>query len=553
MQKFLHFHLPKTGGTTLRHHLVEQLGANQVTPALAGIRLTDALLEWQHMPAISGHFSPRQGDRLPSDRYSFTVLRNPVDRFLSEFFYSKVDNSSRPLDGRTHALDLDAYLASLTDKDHREFPLQLEMLYPLGTVSQSVLSPEEKLAAALQALEAFNSVGIQEELEDFTCMLDSRFQWPYRPPARINVTSYRLGLDDLSAPQHKRLKQLLEAEMELYQRARELFRQQRRLLLSRAQSVQEPAVPAVAAPGQAQPAAAAPKNFGDLHCTIKAVRASGSISGDDRSMIGEQLAISIEFEAKIAVPSLNIGIAIRDDRGVLVYGTNSMLLGDVFTLAPGRYVAAYRMLNRMPIGRYSTDIALMPTESHYDGCYHWIEQAAWFDVYDTAVTIFEGKLLMDAQVELTPVSASSSCSSAPYITANRPIRAKARVNQPLSDFSSKTTAMCSPQTAQSGGELLLPVRVKNESALTWHAFGLQHVVLSYRWYTPEGVVVVADGLRTQLPDDLQPGQSVVVALQVKVPDSKGKLVLKASPLQENVAWFMDRQPGSTVVFDLSVT
>jgi len=552
MQKLLHFHLPKTGGTALRHHLVNQLGEGNVTRALAGVRLADALIEWDQMTAISGHFSLRQGDKLPSNRYSFTVLRDPVDRFLSEFYFSKVDNSSRPLDRRTHTLDLDAYLHSLSDKECQAFSTQLEMLYPLGTDSQLALTQNEKLLAALNALNLFSSIAIQEELDDFTCMLDAKFHWPCKPPPRVNITSYRLNVDELSASQRNRLKFLLEPEIDLYQHAKDIFKTQRRQLLGQAQcgSVVDPIF-------EANESALttinnSPMNFGDLRCSIKTVRATGIISGDERVMIGEEFSISIELEAQVPISSLNIGIAIKDDRGILMFGTNSMLLGEVFHLTPGIYLSTYRMLNRMPIGSYRLDVALTPTESHYEGCYHWIEQVASFDVYDVALTTFEGKILMDAQVELTPTSRSASCSSSTYITANRTIRAKARVNPPLDDFRAKIVAMCSPETVQSGSEVLLPVQIKNKSNQTWPAFGMQPVTLSYRWYTARGDLLIADGLRTQLPNDLKPNDSITITLHVKVPDVKGRLLLMASLVQENVVWFMERRTSSSLTFKLTV-
>jgi hypothetical protein len=160
---------------------------------------------------------------------------------------------------------------------------------------------------------------------------------------------------------------------------------------------------------------------------------------------------------------------------------------------------------------------------------------------------------MDAQVELTPISTSSSYSSAPYITGNRAIRSKARLNAPLEDFDSTIAALCSPQTVQGGSEILLPVRLTNDSRLSWPAFGLQPVVLSYRWHSSEGEILVADGLRTQLPEDVKPGQSVAIALHVKVPDVTGRLVLTTSLIQEYVAWFMDRKPDAALAFQLDVT
>ena len=78
MRKIFHLHLPKTGGMALQAFFAEQLGAARVSPSLGGIKLADALLQWQDIQAISGHFAARQGDTLPRDRLCLTVLRDPI-------------------------------------------------------------------------------------------------------------------------------------------------------------------------------------------------------------------------------------------------------------------------------------------------------------------------------------------------------------------------------------------------------------------------------------------------------------------------------------------
>src|SRR5690348_11617187 len=109
MRKIFHLHLPKTGGMALQAFLVEQFGAAQVSPPLGGIKLADALLQWQEIPAISGHFAARRGDTLPCDRLCMTVLRDPVERFVSEFSYNKHDVDDLLLDARRFTHNLDEY------------------------------------------------------------------------------------------------------------------------------------------------------------------------------------------------------------------------------------------------------------------------------------------------------------------------------------------------------------------------------------------------------------------------------------------------------------
>jgi len=556
MRKILHFHLPKTGGTAIRHHLIGQMGTAHVSPSIVGMRLSDALLQWEGLDAISGHFSLHQADPLPTDRCALTVLRDPIDRFLSEYFFSKIDNAGRLLEARKHAMDLDAYLESLSPREQAVFSLQIEMLYPLGTHSQATLSPDEKLAASLRALDLFELVGIQDELEDFASMLDVRFAWPTRPLEQQNVTSLRPQPGSLKPHQQHTLKKLLEGEFELYQQARSRFRLDRRAFITRAPTstmdIPEHSKSADPAAVESAPAKT-PCDFGDKRCEIKKVFVSGEVSGRDYVAAGELLTISIELLAHEVIDVLNIGIAIKDERGLLIFGTNAILLGNTYSLSPGTYKAQFHMLNRVALGRYSVDVALVRTLSHYEGCYHSLEQAAFFDVTEAAASHFEGRLLMDADVEMISASSEASWIRVPHTQPECQIRSLGRINRPLAQFAAAITPMCQLDQLDSGADVLLPMRVENLGDEIWPTLGQQPVVLSYRWLTAEGAVMVADGLRTRLPSDVSPGSAVIVPLRVRVPYEQGGCRLLISLVQEGVAWFAESNPNSTCLMKLSIT
>ncbi|MFA6230632.1 MAG: Wzt carbohydrate-binding domain-containing protein [Rhodanobacter sp.] len=555
MPKILHFHLPKTGGSAIRHHLMEQMGASHVSPTVLGMRLKDALLRWEGIDAISGHFSVHQADRIPPDRCALTVLRDPIDRFLSEYFFAKSDNAGRLLDSRKHAMDLDAYLESLSPLERAASSLQIEMLYPLGTHSQSPLSSDEKLAASVRALDLFKFIGIQDELEDFASMLDVSFSWPARPLKQINVTSLRFHVDSLKPHQRHNLHKMLEREFELYQQARSRFRRDRRRFITRAlttSSIISESSKTTDPTNSQSVTANVPSDFGDMRCEIKSVSVSGEISGRDCVATGEQMTILINFLANEIIDTLNVGIAVKDERGLLIFGTNSMLLGNAYSLVSGLYTVHFRMLNRLAQGRYSVDVSLVRTLSHHEDCYHWLEQAAFFDVNGTAVSHFDGRFLMDADVEMISVSGEASWSLAPRAQLSYPIFSQGRINKPLEKFASIITPMCQLEKLDSGARVLLPMRVENLGREVWPTFGQQPVVLSYRWLTLDGAVIVADGLRTRLPSDIPPGGAVIIPLQVVVPDEKVDCRLLVSLVQEGVVWFAESDQDSACVRLVSI-
>lgn len=550
MKKILHFHVPKTGGLAVQNHFVEHLGQERVSGTILGRRLKDALVQFDHLDVISGHFLLQHGDRLPKGRYCITVVRNPVDRFLSEYFYNRSDSADRLLDTKRHALNLDAYLDQLSLREQEAMAIQIGMLYPLGTSTQTVLSLEEKCAAAVKAIDAFDLVGMQEDLDDFACMLDTRFSWGYIPLKLKNVTSQRIKTEALSPQQMQKLRALFEHELEFYHHARSRFQASRREFIRSSVIVPSELVENI--PDQAAyqidetVCSNQPVEFGDMRCAIEEVFVGGEQSGNLMVMIGEYFEVSLKIKANSHIEMLNVSLAIRDERGMLIFGTNSMLLGHIYSLEQGEFVVRFKMLNRMPRGEYHVDAALIMGESHYLGCYHWKENIASFTVYDSAVAYFDGHILMDPDVSLMSDS-ESVYQHKPYMAAGNQIRSFGRTNKKLREFKSNISPVARLENILPGMDICVPMRLENTSQEPWAAYGRQPVALTYRWLTKNGDVIVADGLRTRLPADVSPGMAVIVPMQISVPSEPQSLQLVVSLVQEAVAWFVDRNPGSAYI------
>jgi hypothetical protein len=104
----------------------------------------------------------------------------------------------------------------------------------------------------------------------------------------------------------------------------------------------------------------------------------------------------------------------------------------------------------------------------------------------------------------------------------------------------------------------IPVRVKNISQETWNAETWtagkvgNPVNLAYHWLDSTGKMIVLDGIRTPLPNDLAPGSSVNLQARIQAPDQPGSYTLQFTMVQEQVAWF-ENKGAKTLTMPVTVT
>jgi glycosyltransferase involved in cell wall biosynthesis len=87
----------------------------------------------------------------------------------------------------------------------------------------------------------------------------------------------------------------------------------------------------------------------------------------------------------------------------------------------------------------------------------------------------------------------------------------------------------------------VPVLIRNAGRATWtSAHKDEHGVnLCYHWLTPEGDMLIREGIRTLLPTHLQSGHSAKVSMALQAPDEPGSYILELDLVQEGVTWFRD--------------
>jgi cell division septation protein DedD len=101
-----------------------------------------------------------------------------------------------------------------------------------------------------------------------------------------------------------------------------------------------------------------------------------------------------------------------------------------------------------------------------------------------------------------------------------------------------------PAEIAAGAQTIVQVGFRNMSDVTWpskpNSKNRNAVHFAYHWISEKGDVVVYDGERTVLPQDVKPGDSVALKAIVQAPQRTGKYILEMTLVQEGVAWFPDK-------------
>lgn len=416
-------HLPKTGGTSLTEVLASLCGAPYAMDGTARNHAAE-ILRKNRKPFLSGHFWFSIGDRLDPEIYYATVLRDPIDRFLSQYFFSRNASESEcqrdPAAIATRCLDLDEYVFSSEQTLVRACSnVQAHHFAALTLPFNTPAASDEILyQAAVKALQQYDLVGIYEDLHGFIDVFCA--DWGFVPPETLpfrNITSQRLRPGEINPATLAKLKAANEVDRELYAWAQSAFHTRyRKTIVSIFNSISanlgdygDPATidnkfKESVAEKDNEFTAGMLLNFGTREIEITEVKCSGKFSGGPVVNAGEQLTIRICYLAHIITDDMTVGIAIRDLEGALIFGTNSGLLGIPLSVKRlGAAALSYIFTANLYIGEYTVTVAIHKGLSHHEEiCYHWLDHAARFQVVENSrgAGKFEGLVNLEPSIEV---------------------------------------------------------------------------------------------------------------------------------------------------------
>jgi hypothetical protein len=528
-QKYLFHHVMKCGGTSIRLIFEKILGSSNVLWAVdRDVDLSPASLSRPTL--IGGHFPHLFGSYFHADRSYISMLRSPTDRVLSHYFFYKNNDPVKNIPiKKTQALSLSEFI-------HSEDPDIILYLSNFQTKIFAYLDPsvcnlgmDELLKKAQEHLGRFAFVGLYEEFcdsVDFCCL---RFGFPPVPDIpRENVTKDRRFSHDLSQELLKKLARLNEADVEFYESAKNLFLRQKRSLLLRVIDLNKDSglIERTTSPldtsescehsRSASHEEGVPNAWGDFDIRFVEVSLSGSRSGSNTIITGEDIILRMFVESVRGVGNVTAGFSVKDSAGATLYGTNSYhLKEEILVEKSKKYCIEFRFRADLGLGDYFVSCALHTGSTHSERCHHWWENAISFSIVDCLEPLFIGPVRLPSSVR------------ANEIFLEDPFRAEL---QPLKDV----------EVLGALEESEIPVRVKNTSSAVWLTTGDNPVNLSYHWIDDKGEVVVYDGVRTSLGRPVLPGDELVLSARIHGPAQAGRFLLRLTLVQEWIAWFEQR-------------
>jgi hypothetical protein len=226
-------HVPKAAGSSLSWLLRRRYGANFLE--CSSVDLEDGLapiedFEWRRTGpgAIAGHLGTGINLALRGQPLFVTILRNPVDRIISYYYYAR--------ETPAHYLHDQIVGGGLTLAEFVQCGLTLEIdnlqvrqfSGETGRVNHSPFGElsSEALNTAKERLADFDLVGLSEDFAGTMVCLRKLTGWCRVYSRRMNVTRCRTRLEEISRETLDLVRRSQALDIELYEFGRALFARQ---------------------------------------------------------------------------------------------------------------------------------------------------------------------------------------------------------------------------------------------------------------------------------------------------------------------------------------
>ena len=377
-------HIPKTGGwwvlASLRMSLPE--GSLYAVPSERVGEIPLPLL-LSHYPTIVGHFTWQHLFPALDQCFTFTFFRDPIERALSLYYYYRRQEAAPNLDPWVERVqqsrDVDAFVDELSGHPS---PWSNWQTFVLSGMRDGESAPDAMLEAARRHMDRLDMVGVQDDLSGGLRVLGRLRGWNVETPAdRVNDTPMRPGVQALLPRTLEKLLALNTLDAALFESARQRW-----------------------AGHQAGHDATLPNPTNDADAEVQVLNESGTreIIIDSVTIDVERGHIAVEGHSQALVDDVTIGIRITNSAGLVIFGTNTRLLGQRLSVRPGDQVRAiFRLdLNLVP-DTYTVTAAIHEGSDHLIRSFHWIEQAGHFVRVAQQGQSFGGLIDLRATVEVT--------------------------------------------------------------------------------------------------------------------------------------------------------
>jgi hypothetical protein len=215
-QLLVYIHIPKTGGTTLKNIISKQFLPKEVWLHMEKDtnRKMQAKRKIDQLRCIGGHCWYGVHDDFDRPYKYFTMLRNPFDRVISEYYYI--------LRWPEHKAYPQVRHMSFLEFIH-QFPLKSSN-QQTRRISGSIHDPDLKIAKN-NLKKDFAIAGLAEMFDESLFLMKKAFNWNNITYSKQNVTPNRPAIDDMPKEILQELERRNEMDLELYSFAKKLLKE----------------------------------------------------------------------------------------------------------------------------------------------------------------------------------------------------------------------------------------------------------------------------------------------------------------------------------------
>jgi hypothetical protein len=223
-------HIQKTAGTTITEAVRRHYRNDTVSH---GDYLKHDTASLKKTRFISGHFGFEYSRQFMDGRYSFTFLRDPVERILSLYYFSRTrDPAEFPIYRAAHEMDLAGYLRAGFEREDVKTYLWNHQAWQLACgwhdpqQRQIVSFTEEQILEQAKAhLMEFHYIGLAESFAVDSKAILANLNVPV-PESLVpaNVTPKRPHRNDIPAATIRFAEALTRLDAALYEHATDLCR-----------------------------------------------------------------------------------------------------------------------------------------------------------------------------------------------------------------------------------------------------------------------------------------------------------------------------------------
>jgi len=403
-------HLPKTGGTSIVSALRGMTGSVRQLDSSSNNYYSPEVFKRYSENCIAGHMWFSKGSPLMEDYFFCSILRDPIDRFLSQFYFNKnVSNTLINSKVLNHPHLQDHHLLASYELSLEEYlfndSLDLESSYANVQARHfasrvcdiNLIRGDDELAqAAIEGAQEYDLIGSFERVEEFIDSIANYLGCITPKLPSLNKNNLRPRNIDKSSEIYFYLNKKNKADFKLIEWANNYFnissfqhhqRQSNDFFSEKLLNID------IDSPSKSSNILISKEKRSVNIDGIKVIK-SDVIS--PCLSTGDDFAIVIEGSSNTMVPDLIIGIAINNRFGELMYGINTQILKMAITLdADNKFSVQFHLKCNLGVGLYSVTVGAHIENTLSQNCCFWKDEALVFSVLSSGESSFHGPVNLE--------------------------------------------------------------------------------------------------------------------------------------------------------------